>query len=111
MATRNNHTYSHHDASARNVHQRQTVLTARVSDPTLANGDGTFTVPVDEVRELSGTNDVVGVNITGIYKASVDSVDDGDVTVLIQEPSGAGTYGATADGELTGETLTVQVSG
>jgi hypothetical protein len=87
---------------------RKEVTETTVTDPTLGNGDGTHDVDVSSVTALNGTDDVVGVSWSGSQKATVDSVSGNTVTVLFEEPDGAGNFTNTSDGSLSG-TLTVEV--
>jgi len=95
-------------STAGNALTGDTRVTEEVSDPTLANADGTLGVTVSDVRDIHSTDDVVGVSWSGSQKVTVNSVSGNTVTVLFESPSGVDAYAAEADGALAG-TLTVTV--
>jgi hypothetical protein len=77
------------------------------TNPTLSNGDGTYSVTMTSIRLIDSTDDV-NVKWSGIQKADVVNVDGNTVTVLVESADGADSYAPESDGELTGQ-LTVQV--
>lgn len=109
MATAGNpHTSGRPGKSTGNSLSNRETVQEQVTDPTLGNGDGTYEVGMSSVRTLQDTDDVMGVKWSGTEKVTVDSVSANAVTVLFEEPDGAGAFTTTADGGLTG-TLTVNV--
>lgn len=79
-----------------------------VTDPTLGNGDGTYSVDISGARTIEDTDDVVGVDWSGSQKVTVDSVSGSSVTVLFESASGTDSYTNEADGSLSG-TLNIRV--
>lgn len=107
MSTRNAFTSDSDGGSEGNSIIQDKVETESVTDPTLANGDGTYEVAVSGARSLSDS-DVLGVEWSGSQKATLSATSGNTVTVLFESPTGADTYGTEADGALNG-TLDVSV--
>jgi hypothetical protein len=78
-----------------------------VTDPTLGNGDGTYSLTVSDARQID-SEEVLGVEWDGSQRARLDSVSDSTVVVVFEEPDGSGSFATTADGTISG-TLTVRV--
>jgi len=76
-----------------------------VTDPTLANGDGTYSVTFGEVAELDDSQ-VLGISWDGSHRATLNGTSANGVEVLFEEPDGAGNFTTVADGQIAG-TLTV----
>lgn len=74
-----------------------------VTDPTLGNGDGTYTLTFGNIRVLSSTDDVLGASFSGAAKVSVQSVSGNTVTLLFEEPDGAGAFQNAANATITGD--------
>jgi len=70
------------------------------------DGSGNYTVNFPGKVAFEGTDDVLGTEIGGTYKASVASVSANGVVVLVESPDGADSLAAAAT-ETINEDLTV----
>lgn len=107
MTTAGNvHTDTLKGGSVPNPHTDRSTETENVSDPT-TDGNGDVSVTLTSLTVIGSTDDVLGVSITGAYRAQVQGVSGNSVTVRITQPDGAGAFAAVTGTTLNGETLTV----
>lgn len=84
------------------------ITSQEIIDPTLADGDGTYSVTIPNSRSLE-SEDVLGMQWDGPHRARLNSVTDATVEVIFEEPNGSGSFTTVADGTITG-TLEVYVN-
>lgn len=106
----NSHTYGEPGVTRGNALIRQRTVEESITNPTLGNGDGTYSLSISSLRQVRTTDDVVGVEWTGNQKVTVDSVSGNAVVVLFESPDAADSYVNEADGQVAG-TLTVRARG
>lgn len=110
MTVGNSHVGDNIGGTVGNHHITQDVDEVDTDDPT-TDGNGDVTVTHTNVRLVEDQDEVLGVEITGAFRAQVQSVSQNQVTVRITEPDGAGGFQAVTGTTLTGETLTTRVLG
>jgi hypothetical protein len=102
----NAHTDTLKGGSVANPHTDRNTESESVDDPTTDN-NGDVSVALTGVTVIDSSDNVVGVSITGGYRAQVQGVSGNSVTVRVDEPDGAGGFAAVTGTTINGETLSV----